>query len=97
MACIFDTPGTYTPCAPARVESRASTPYVLDLELLDVAGQVVFRAPAASGVGALVRYVQLPLYTRPNEPVRPGTYSLVARLRNGSEVRADSSLAVRID
>ena len=96
VACISDPPGTYKPCAQARVESRASTPYVLDLELLDAAGQIVFRA-SASGVGTLVRYVQLPLYTRPNEPVPPGAYSLVARLRNGPGVWATSSLAVRID
>ncbi len=97
IACISDPPGTYKPCAQARVESRASAPYSLDLELVDSGGQAVYRAPVVSGVGDVLRYIQLPLYGRPNEPFAPGTYTLVTRLRNGNDVRATSSFVIRID
>lgn len=97
IACVSDLPGTYKPCAQARVDVRASAPYALDLELLDSAGQAVYRAPTVNGAGELLRYIQLPLYARPNEPFAPGAYTLVARLRSGTEVRATSSLIVRID
>ncbi len=97
IACISDPAGTYKPCAQARVDVRASAPYALDLELVNSAGQAVYRAPAVNGVGELLRYIQLPLYARRNEPFAPGTYTLVTRLRTGTEVRATSSLTVRID
>ena len=92
-----DPPGTYKPCAQARVESHASTAYTLELELANAAGQVVFRAPQSAGdPGALLRYVQLRLYSAPNAPLPPGPYLVLTRLKSGTDVLATSSIALQI-
>jgi hypothetical protein len=81
-----DPPGTFKPCVQARVEGRPG----VELELQNAAGQTVFRlAPTQSPL----RYVQVPLYSRPNEPLPPGVYTLLARIRG----EAEAWLMVRID
>jgi len=103
-ACGFINPGTYKPCAQARVDGNAARPYTLELELQDAAGRVVFKAPASAGpAGELLRYIQLELYSQANQPVPvvstlpPGAYTLVTRLRSGVDVLATASLALRIN
>lgn len=81
-----DPPGTYKPCAQARVE--ASKP--AELEVRNALGATVFRAPSSQ---AVFRYVQLPLYSKPNEPLLPGLYTLVATI----EGEAAASLSFRIE
>ncbi len=81
-----DPPGTYKPCVQARVEGRPGA----DLELRNPAGTAVFRAAALAGS---LRYVQVPLYSRPNEPLAPGLYTLVVKA-NGE---AEASMVVRIE
>ena len=70
----------------ARVEGRPGA----DLELRNSAGTAVFRAAALAGS---LRYVQVPLYSRPNEPLAPGLYTLVVKA-NGE---AEASMVVRIE
>ncbi len=92
-----DGPGVYKPCAQARVEANATTPFTVELELADAAGQVVFRGPqTAGGPGDAVRYIQLQLYAQPNAPFPPGTYSLTTRLRAGAVVLATATAVIQI-
>ncbi len=81
-----DPPGTYKPCVQARVEGRPGA----DLELHNAAGTTVFRAAALTGS---LRYVQVPLYSRPNEPLAPGLYTLVVKASG----EAEAWLVVRIE
>ncbi len=81
-----DLPGTYRPCVQARVEGRPGA----EIELQNAAGQTVFRAAASS---APLRYIQVPLYSKANEPLAPGLYTLLARIRG----EAEASLVVRIE
>ena len=87
VACFLaDPPGTYKPCVQARVEGRPGA----DLELHNAAGTTVFRAAALAGS---LRYVQVPLYSRPNEPLAPGLYTLVVKAKG----EAEASMVVRIE
>ncbi len=99
-ACGFggaDGPGVYKPCAQVRLEGNASSAYTLELELLNEAGEVVFRAPEASGgPGDWLRYVQVQLYSQPNRPIPLGAYSVVTRLKNNGVTLATSTRALQI-
>jgi hypothetical protein len=101
LACYLsgaDPPGTYKPCAQARVEAHSATPYIVELELVDALNRVVYQAPAAAAAGGdLLRYVQLQLYSKPNLPLPPGFYTLTARAKDGAEIVAAASIQVRID
>jgi hypothetical protein len=92
-----DPPGTYKPCVQARLEAGAASPYTLELELADTAGEVIFRAPEFAAGGDSLRYVQLPLYSMPNRPFSAGWYIVTGRARSGGEVIGTASLLLRID
>lgn len=93
-----DPPGTYKPCAQARV-SLANWPADLSrtvrLQLLGPDGSAPYdqtltldTAPQES-----VMFIQVPLYSAPNQPLPAGTYQLEATTADGA---AQSSLAVKI-
>jgi hypothetical protein len=93
-----DPPGTYKPCARARValknwpagESRSVT-----LQLLAPGGATAFTSTFAmdSSPTDSVTFLQVPLYSAPNQPLAPGTYQLQAATADGA---AQSSLTLKI-
>jgi hypothetical protein len=92
-----DPPGTYRPCAQVRVE-LASWPAGADrsvhLQFTAADGTVPFdRTMTLDGALESVLFVQLPLYSAPNQPLPGGSYQLSAKTVDGT---AQASLAVRI-
>jgi hypothetical protein len=93
-----DPPGTYKPCAQARVELAnwpAGASRSVRLQLLASDGTAAYdqtlvldAAPDRS-----VTFIQVPLYSAPNVPLAAGAYQLVAKSGDGA---AQSALAVRI-
>jgi hypothetical protein len=93
-----DPAGTYKPCARARValknwptgESRSVT-----LQLLAPGGATAFTSTFAmdSSPTDSVTFLQVPLYSAPNQPLAPGTYQLQAATGDGA---AQSSITVKI-
>ena len=93
-----DPPGTYKPCARARVglknwpvgESRSMT-----LQLLAPGGATAFTSTFAmdSSPTDSVTFLQVPLYSAPNQPLPPGSYQLQASTADGA---AQSSVTVKI-
>ena len=93
-----DPPGTFKPCAQARV-ALASWPADLSrtvrLQLLAPDGSAAYdrtltldTAPRES-----VMFIQVPLSSAPNQPLPAGSYQLTAKTVDGA---AQSSLAVRL-
>jgi hypothetical protein len=93
-----DPPGTYKPCAQARVE-LANWPALASrsvrLQLLAPDGTAAFDQTLVldAAPGRSVAFIQVPLYSAPNVPLAAGAYQLVARSGDGA---AQSALAVRI-
>jgi hypothetical protein len=93
-----DPPGTYKPCAQARVALRnwpAGQSRTVRIELLAGDGSLAFdqtftmdAAPAES-----VTFIQVPLYSAPNQPLPAGAYQLSARTADGA---AQSAVTVEI-
>lgn len=102
VACTLapgaDPPGTYKPCAQARVELAnwpASASHSVVLQFLAPDGSTPFHQTLtldASPTGS-VTFIQVPLYSAPNVGLPAGLYQLVAQTADGS---AQSALAVRI-
>ena len=102
VACYLapgaDLPGTYKPCARARV-SLANWPIgssrMVELQFLAPDGTVLFdsRIVLDADPGKAVNDLQVPLYSASNQPFAPGTYKLVAATADGS---AQSSLAIQL-
>jgi hypothetical protein len=83
-----DPPDTYKPCFQARLRGQGSA---VDWELLDDAGQAVYRESQALPAGDWAEvFRQLPLYRVPNEPFPPGPYRLRALVKraDGTESAA---------
>ncbi len=93
-----DPPGTYKPCAQARVELAnwpANLSRAVRLELLAPDGSAAYDQTVTLDNASIesVIFIQVPLYSAPNQPLPPGTYQLAARTADGA---AQSSLAVKI-
>ncbi len=108
VACGFggvppDPPGTYRPCAQARIETIASPGSEVQLQLLDSTGAVVFTSSAsADASGHNLSYVRLPVYTT-SEPTSsnftllpPGQYRLTGRVFDSGQETASSTINLRV-
>ena len=82
-----DPTGTYRPCFQVRVDAGSGGP--VDVELSDSTGKVL----AKETVRASTTYVQLPLYSKPNEPFAPGRYQVKAK--RGEEQSASAAVRLR--
>jgi hypothetical protein len=92
-----DPPGTYKPCAQTRVDAAAGADFMTQLELLNAAGDVVFRAaPSLAPAGEILRYVQIPLYSAPNEPLPTGLYRLMGKILSDDKEAASAVLTIEI-
>jgi len=98
LAPGYDPPGTYKPCAQARVELAnwpAGASRAVRLQLVTPGGAAAFDQTLkldASPTESVI-FVQVPLYSAPNQPFAPGTYQLQAATADGA---AQSSLTVKI-
>ena len=93
-----DPPGTYKPCAQARVELAnwpAGASRSVRLQLLAPDGNAAYDEMLVldASPGSSVSFVQVRLYSAPNVPLAAGAYQLVAKSGDGA---AQSALAVRI-
>jgi hypothetical protein len=95
-----DPPGTYRPCAQARIDtSTATAGYTVLLELLNSGGTPVYQASRQVASSSDLDYIQLQLYTGNVPalvPFPPGDYTLLAKILNGTSAQATSSLTVHI-
>jgi hypothetical protein len=93
---FYDPPGTYRPCAQARVRVNAwpaASPARIALRLTAPDGETAWQTTLADRVALGAVYVQVPLYAKPNEPFPPGAYRLQLTLDEGA---ATASLPVEI-
>jgi hypothetical protein len=93
-----DPPGTYKPCARARVALEnwpADASRTVRLRLLAPDGTVLYNQPfdLVSAPGEVAVTTQIPLYSAPNQPYPPGVYQLTAATADGA---AQSAVAVEI-
>ena len=93
-----DPPGTYKPCAQARVELAnwpAGASRAVRLQLLAPDGTAAYDETLVldASTDRSVTFIQVPLYSAPNVPLAAGAYQLVAKSGDGA---AQSALAVRI-
>lgn len=93
-----DPPGTYKPCARARVSLSswpAGASRAVELQLTAPGGANVYQQTytADAAPDDAVFYVQVPLYSAPNQPFPPGAYQLTATTGDSA---AQSSLTVQI-
>ncbi len=93
-----DPAGTYKPCAQARVALKnwpTGQSRTVTLQLLAPGGSAAFNSTLTmdSSPTDSVTFLQVPLYSAPNQPLGPGTYQLSAATADGT---AQSSLAVKI-
>jgi hypothetical protein len=94
----YDPPGTYKPCAQARVELAnwpAGASRAVRLQLVTPGGTAAFDQTLtldASPTESVI-FVQVPLYSAPNQPLPAGVYHLLASTADGV---AQSSLAVTV-
>jgi hypothetical protein len=102
VACYIapgtDPAGTYKPCARARVELRNWSPGLsrtLQLQLVAPNGSVAFSQTFTmdSAPDESVSFVQVPLYSAPNQPLPTGAYQLSAKSSDGA---AQGLLTVQI-
>jgi hypothetical protein len=101
VACYLagaDPAGTYKPCAQARVALKnwsASQSRTVTLQLLAPGGSAAFNSTLTmdSSPTDSVTFLQVPLYSAPNQPLAPGTYRLSAATADGT---AQSALTVKI-
>jgi len=101
VACYIagaDPAGTYKPCAQARVALKswpAGQSRTVNLQLLAPGGSAVFNTTFAmdSSTSDSVTFLQVPLYSEPNQPFPPGVYRLQAATADGA---AQSAVTVKI-
>jgi hypothetical protein len=93
-----DPEGTYKPCARARVQLSnwpLGAGRSVRLQLVATDGTPEFDQTVAldAAPNESVGFVQLPLYSAPNQPLPPGTYQLLVSTSGGG---AQSALTLRI-
>jgi hypothetical protein len=93
-----DPAGTYKPCARARVALRnwpAGLSRTVRLQLLAPGGAAAYDQTLTLDAAAndSVTFVQVPLYSAPNQPLSAGAYQLTAASSDGA---AQSSVTVQI-
>ena len=93
-----DPAGTYKPCAQARVALRnwpASQSRSVTLQLLAPDGSSAYSSTLTldASTADSVTFLQVPLYSAPNQPFAPGSYRLSAQSSDGA---AQASLKVTI-
>jgi hypothetical protein len=93
-----DPPGTYKPCAMARVGVEnwpADASRSVRLRLLAPDSTVLYDQPfpLVGTLGEAVITTQVPLYSAPNQPFPPGAYQLTAATADGA---AQASVQLRI-
>ena len=102
VACGFvpgaDPPGTYKPCARARVQLSNWPPGAsrsVRLQLIAADGTSAFDQTVTldAAPNESVGFVQLPLYSAPNQPLPAGAYQLLAGTGGGV---AQSALSLQI-
>jgi hypothetical protein len=101
VACYIafaDPPGTYKPCARARVALKnwpAGQSRTVTLQLLAPGGSTAFSSTFTmdSAPTDSVTFLQVPLYSAPNQPLAPGAYRLSAATADGA---AQSMVTVKI-
>jgi len=102
VACYMgfgtDPPGTYKPCARARVALRnwpAGLSRTVRLELLASDGSAAFDQTLTMDAAPVesVTFIQVPLYSAPNQPLPAGAYQLSAKTADGA---AQSAVGVTI-
>jgi hypothetical protein len=74
-----DPPDTFKPCARARLTLSTPLPAsaTAQVRLSNSSGEIVFQiSPSELAPGASSLFLQLPLYTAPNQPLPPGAYLL---------------------
>ncbi|MEO5925909.1 MAG: hypothetical protein ABIR70_18970 [Bryobacteraceae bacterium] len=90
-----DPPGTYKPCGRVRLEAAAEGDFQVELTLTGPTGEL-YRAPALTGSGEAVRYVQMPLYGEGNKLFPAGKYTLLARVKNSRVDLGTAQIIVEI-
>lgn len=100
VACYIafaDPPGTYKPCAQARVALKnwpALQSRTVTLQLLAPGGSTAFHSTFTMDSSSdSVTFMQMPLYSAPNQPFAPGAYQLSAATADGA---AQAMVAVKI-
>jgi hypothetical protein len=93
-----DPPGTYKPCARARVALLnwpANLSRTVRLRLQAPDGSSAYDQTLAMDASPRdsVTIVQTPLYSAPNKPLTPGTYQLIVGTQDGA---AQAALAIKI-
>jgi hypothetical protein len=93
-----DPPGTYKPCARARLALKnwpSGQSRTVTLQLLAPGGSAAFSSTFTmdSSPTNSVTFLQVPLYSAPNQPFAPGAYQLQASTDDGA---AQSSVTVKI-
>ena len=96
-----DPPGTYRPCAQARIDTNVATEgYTVLLELLNSSGMPVFQNSTQVASNSSVDYIQLQLYTGTTAtaliPFPPGDYKLSGSIVSANTTLAQSSITVHI-
>ncbi len=92
-----DPPGTYKPCARTRVALvnwPATLSRTVNIRLLAPDGSIAHQETLTLDASReAVAFLQMPLYTAPNEPLPPGFYRVTARTTDDA---ATAALAVKI-
>jgi hypothetical protein len=102
VACYIgpgaDPPGTYKPCAQARVGLAywpAAASHSVQLQFIAPDGSTPFSSTLTLDASPTesVTFIQVPLYSAPNVPLPSGTYQLLAKSSDGA---AQAALAIQI-
>jgi hypothetical protein len=96
---FVDPPGTYRPCAQARIEaSSPASNYTVLLELLDPGGKVLSQASTQPITPTSLDYVRLPLYIGGAQftLLAPGNYTLSGSIVANGATQATSTITVQV-
>ena len=101
VACSIagaDPPNTYKPCAQARIGLAnwpAGQSRSVRVQLVAPSGTIAYDNTVSVGnaPAEAVTFLQLPLYSAPNQPLAPGTYQVMARTTDGT---AQAAVMVKI-
>lgn len=98
-----DPPGTYRPCAQARLETTGSPGDSIQLQLIDPTGAGVFSITAVTDAkGNSLQYIRVPLYTSAQQfsqnftLLPPGDYKLTGQLSKAGVEAASATINVQV-